>query len=141
MNVAHTVEGKETAMLTLLGAVTATAPFAVVFALLAWAHHRECGRREVAARQIALTDTIHERLGAVAAPVVRRTHRRWQVRIAVPFERRAMIEALLAIVREAFVRHERDRRSLEIVLTRGLDTPVTPSAARHGVERETLSWT
>jgi hypothetical protein len=124
-------------MRSLFGVVVAAVPFAVVFALLAWASWRERRRLDVQARQIALTDSLHERLGAVAAPVVRRRRGAWQVCIAVSFERHAVIDALLPIVREAFAPRDRDRRSLEIVLTRrpsGLATkPPHGGTARKGV--------
>lgn len=128
-------------MLMLGAAVIATAPFAVVIALLAWANLREQRRRDVQVRQIALTDSVHERLGAVAAPVVRRRWRCWQVRIAVPFERAFVIEALLAIVRETFVPDDGDRRSLEIVLIRQSRPSARTPAARLDVRKESLSWT
>jgi hypothetical protein len=128
-------------MLTLGAAIVASAPFAVVLALLAWANRREHRRRDVQARQIALTDSVHERLGTVAAPVVRRRGRRWQVCIAVPFERPFVVEALLAIVREMFAPHDGDRRPLEIVLTRRPVPPATTPAASRGVRKESLSWT
>ena len=128
-------------MLMLGAALIAIAPFAVVIALLAWTNRREQRRRDVQARQIALTDSVHERLGAVAAPVVRRRRRRWQVRIAVPFERAFVIEALLAIVRETFVPREGDRRSLEIVLTRQSRPSARTPAARRDIRKESLSWT
>jgi hypothetical protein len=128
-------------MRTLLGIVTAITPFAVVVGLLAWTDWCERRRRDVAARQIALTDIVHERLGAVAAPVVRRRRRGWQVRVAVPFERQALIEALLPIVLEAFAPRDRDRRSLEIVLTRRPEGLAATPAGERGVRRESLSWT
>ncbi len=102
----------------LLGIVITAAPLAAVLAWLAWASRRERLRGEVVARQIALTDAVHERLGAVVAPVVRRRRGGWQVRIAVPFERPAVTEALLAIALEAFAPLSHDPRSVEIVLTR-----------------------
>jgi len=128
-------------MLTLLGVLVAIAPFAGLFGALAWTSRCERLRRDVQARQVALTDSIHERLGAVAAPVVRRRRRGWQVRIAVPFERPALTEALLAIVLEAFAAPDRDRLSIEIALTRQLDTPATNPAGAPGVRRESPSWT
>ena len=89
----------------LLGIVITAAPLAAVLGLLAWTSRRERLRGEVVARQIALTDAVHERLGAVVAPVVRRRRRGgWQVRIAVPFERPAVTEALLAITRVRITR-------------------------------------
>jgi len=127
-------------MLTLLGVLVAIAPFAALLGALTWTSRRERLRLEVHTRQVALTDSIHERLGAVAAPVVRRCRRGWQVRLAVPFERPALTEALLAIVLEAFARSDRDRHSLEIVLTRQLDPPAEPASARR-VRRESPSWT
>jgi hypothetical protein len=122
-----------------LGIVVASAPFAVLLGVLAWAERRQRRRRNLYERQIALTDSIHERLGAVAAPVVRRRRHRWQVHLAVPFDRPGVIEALLAIVREAFA--PLDRRSLEIVLTRRPAARATKAAGECGVRRESLSWT
>lgn len=71
-------------MLTVFGILVATAPFVIVFALLAWTSRRERLRRDVQTRRVALTDSVHERLGAVAAPVVCRRRRGWQVTVAVP---------------------------------------------------------
>ena len=124
-------------MLTLLCVLVATTPYAVVFGLLAWKKRRERRGREVLARQIALTDAVYERLGAVAAPVVRRRRGGWRVGIAVPFDRPAVTDGLLAIVREAFARH---RRSLEVVLTRQDDPPSTKADGGCGVGWEGLSW-
>jgi hypothetical protein len=126
-------------MLTGISLLVATMPFAVVFALLAWANDRERRRRETVARQIALTDNVHQQLGAVAAPLVRRRRRGWQVRIAVPFERPAVGEALLVIVRQTFSR--RDRTALEIVLTRQPDPRATKLAGRRRVRWALPSWT
>jgi hypothetical protein len=126
-------------MAAVLSAVVAIAPFAVVFALLALARRRERRRHDVRARQIALTDGVHERLGAVTAPVVRRWRGVWQVRMAVPFERPAVIEALLAIVLEVFA--PSDRSELEIVLTRQAGGPATTRQGDRGIREESLSWT
>jgi hypothetical protein len=128
-------------MLTLGAALLASVPYAVVLALLAWTSRREQRRREVLARQIALTDSVHERLGPIAAPVVRRRRHRWQVRMAVPFERTAAVGALLAIVRETFAPHAGDRRSLEIVLTRQPRRSATPRPGGRDARKESLSWT
>jgi hypothetical protein len=115
--------GEEAPMLVLFGVLIAIAPFAVVIGLLAWAAWRERRRREVEDRQIALTDGIHERLGAAAAPIVCRRRRGWQVRMAVPFQRPAVTEALLAIALQAFAADEHDRGSLEVILTHQPRTP------------------
>jgi hypothetical protein len=115
----------------MVAVVVATVPFVVVFALLAWAGRRQALRRDAVAQQIALIDRIHARLGAVAAPVVRRRRGGWQVRIAVPFERPAVTQILLAIVREILAPPDGPRRSLEIIVTRQADTkPVGAGAVR-----------
>jgi hypothetical protein len=117
----------------LLGIVITAAPLAAVLGLLAWTSRRERLRGEVVARQIALTDAVHERLGAVVAPVVRRRRRGgWQVRITVPFERPAVTEALLAIALEAFTPLSHDPRSVEIVLTRQSAPAGTAAATSAG---------
>jgi hypothetical protein len=95
--------------------------------------------REVQDRQIALTDGIHARLGAAAAPVVRRRHRGWQVRMAVPFQRPAETETLLAIVLEAFAPGDRNPRALEVVFTRPPHAPATKLVGAYGVGRESSS--
>ena len=104
----------------LAGAVIVTMPFAVIVGLLAWAERRDRNRRRVEARQIALTDAIHERFGAVAAPLVRRAHHGWQVRLAVPFDRPIVTQALVAVVWEALASCSHDSGRTEIVLTRRL---------------------
>lgn len=125
----------ETVAVTLIGCT----PFAIVLVLLAWSERRERRRRAVHGRQIALTDCIHERLGAVAAPVVRRRRGVWYVALAVPFDRPAVIEAIVAIVLETFAAHE--RRSLHIVLTHRPERPSARAAGGRGVKQESLSWT
>jgi len=128
-------------VVTLVGIVIAIAPFAAVLGLLAWAARRDRRRAELRARQIALTETIHERLGAVAAPVVRRRRRRgWQVCLAVPCERPAVTEALLTVVREAFAPC-RSERPLEIVVTRQPESRSRTPVGESGVRREPVSWT
>lgn len=127
------------AVLVALG--VAAAPFAVVLGLLMWADRRERRRLDVHVRQIALTDCVHERLGAVAAPVVRRDRRGWQVRLAVPVERPGLTEALVAIVRETFAPCGGDRPSLEIVLSRQTAAPAVKAASRRSTRWEPVSWT
>ena len=78
-------------------------PFVTVLALLGLARRLERRRAAAIARQIDLTDAIHRDLGPVVAPwVTRRPGGRWRVRIAVPFDRPAVVEAVLAIVHRAF---------------------------------------
>jgi hypothetical protein len=130
-------------MQTLLGALAATAPFAILIGLFAGMNRRAQLQTDVRQRQISLTDALHERLGAIVAPVVRRRRGGWQVHIAVPLERPALTEALLPIMLESFAPSDRDRRPLEIVLTR--QVPVTGMPARtptgaDKVRQESLSW-
>jgi hypothetical protein len=130
-------------MQTLFGALAATAPFAILIGLFAWMNRRERLQADVRQRQISLTDAVHERVGAIVAPVVHRRHGGWQVHIAVPLERPVVTEALLPIMLESFAPIDRDRRPLEIVLTR--QVPVTGVSARtptgaDKVRQESLSW-
>ena len=106
-------------MLTAFAIVVVFAvPFVALFALFAWTDRRQRRRRDVEARQIAMMECIHERLGAVAAPIVRRRRDRWQVQIAVPADRPGLTKALLAIISETVAPPDGHRRSLEIVVTR-----------------------
>ncbi|PYM62083.1 MAG: hypothetical protein DME11_21135 [Candidatus Rokuibacteriota bacterium] len=91
-------------METLLAVVAVTlfpcVTLLVLLGLTAWVERR---RAAVIARQIELTDAIHREVGAVVAPwVTRRPGRTWRVRIAVPFERPAVVEAVVAVVRRTF---------------------------------------
>jgi hypothetical protein len=128
---------------TLLAILVAMTPFAVLFGLLSWMNRRDRLQKDVRQRQIALTEAVHERVGAVVAPVVRRLHHGWQVRIAVPFERPAVAEALLPIVLEAFAPVDRSRRQLQIVFSR--QAPVAGALTKKRgvgkIGRESLSWT
>src|SRR3989475_5080494 len=86
-------------METLLAVVVVTLfPLAVVLTPLLLASRVERRRAAVIARQVELTEAIHRDLGAVVAPfVTRRPGGQWRVRIAVPFERPAVVEAVLAV--------------------------------------------
>jgi len=61
-------------------------------------------RRETAIeRQIALTDALDGRLGAMVAPVVTRPFfGPWEIRIAVPLRRSATVARILSVVDEVF---------------------------------------
>jgi hypothetical protein len=124
----------------LLAVLIAALPFAAVVVLLAWTGRRERVRQDVCARQIALTDRIHARLGAVVAPVVRYRRRTWQVSMAVPFESPATMEAVMEIVRVSFTPADRDPRPVEIILRRQ-PRPAAAPRRRGDVRRELLSWT
>jgi hypothetical protein len=124
-------------METLVGILVLATPVAIVVALFAGLDRREQHRRLEIARQIALTDAIHARLGAVAAPVVRLGRAGWRVTVAVPFERPAVADAVLATVHEAF-----GRGNYEVVLSRqtlAVSGAKASRAVTHG--EESLSWT
>jgi hypothetical protein len=123
-------------MATLLGFLVLVAPF-VVLAALVWALERRRARRHgEIARQIALTDALHARLGALVAPVVRRRQRGWRVDVAVPFERPAVVTTVLTTTDEVF-----GRGGYELVLRRQSSVAPnvrTPRPAALG--RQSLSW-
>ena len=124
-------------MATLVAVLILAAPFTVVAALVTLIQRRHQRRQAEVLRQIALTDALHARLGAVVAPVVRWRHRAWQVAVAVPFERPAIVAAVLATVQDMF-----GRVCYEVVLNRQAPPPPLPHAARSAaVGRESLSWT
>jgi len=125
-------------METLVGILVLAIPIAIVVALFARLDRRERRHGLEIQRQIALTDLIHARLGAVAAPVVRRGRHGWRIGVAVPFERPAVVDAVLASVHQEFGR----AADYTVVLSR--QTPPAPSAKAsraiaHG--KESLSWT
>ena len=61
-------------------------------------------RRQTAIeRQIALTDAIDGKMGAIVSPVVTRPlFGPWEIRIAVPFHRSAAVAGILCVVDEVF---------------------------------------
>lgn len=124
-------------METLVGVLLATTPITLTLALLSLAGRRQRAREAGIARQIALTDALHARLGAVVAPVVRRRRHGWDVSIAVPVERPDVTAVVLATVDAAF-----DGARYELRLRRQ-----TPFVAARNVRRaapaaqESLSWT
>ena len=94
----------------------ATIPFAAVIALLRLVERRQDRRDLQRDRQIMLTDAIHWELGAVAAPVVRRRPGGgWRVSMAVPFDRPAVVTALLRVTARHFAA-DKAAESLEILL-------------------------
>ena len=124
-------------MATFLGVLILTAPLIVLIALVRLAEWRQQRRQAEVRRQIALTDALHARLGALVAPVVRWRHRAWQVAVAVPFERPAIVAAVVATVQEVF-----GRGRYEVVLSRQAPAAPLPQAPRRAaVGRQSLSWT
>lgn len=68
--------------------------------LLDWARKR---REMMIACQIALTDALDGRFGAIMAPVVTRPlFGSWEVRIAMPFLRSAVLAQMLSVIDEVF---------------------------------------
>ena len=90
-------------------------PVAVVMGLLRLAGRAERRREEGRARQVMLTDAIHSKLGAVVAPVVSRRRGGWDVSIAVPFARPALVAEVVSIVHGDFT--SRHGGAPRIVLT------------------------
>jgi hypothetical protein len=65
-----------------------------------WSRKR---REQVTARQIALTEALDGRLGAIVAPVVKKPlWGPWEIQIAVPFLRSAAVARILTVVGEVF---------------------------------------
>ena len=124
-------------MATLVEVLFLISPFAALAVLMVFAERRQRRRHAEVERQVALTDALHARLGAAVAPVVHRRRRAWQVAVAVPYERPAVVATVLDTIDEAF-----GRVGYEVLLSR--QAPVTPaSTALRGARlgRESLSWT
>jgi hypothetical protein len=95
-------------------------PLIAVVALLELAGWRERRIEAAIARQIALTDAIGAELGSVVAPVVAwPVGRPWQVRMAVPFTRPALVTRVLGITQRVLDRT--CASGYEIVLTPQLE--------------------
>jgi hypothetical protein len=110
-------------METVIGLIFAASPVVLTVAILLGAERRQRRVQAEVARQIALTDALHVRLGALLAPVVRRRGGVWQVSVAVPADDPGIVGSLLAAVDEVF-----GRVAYELRLNR-------PHAVRE------LSWT
>jgi hypothetical protein len=124
-------------METLVGILVLATPVALLLTLTSRLDRSRTRRDAEIGRQIALTDAIHARLGAVVAPVVRRRRAGWTIAVAVPFERPAVMDGVLASVNEEFGRSHYD-----IVLSRQTSPAPAAKASRavaHG--GESLSWT
>jgi len=93
-------------MLTRLAVLaTMLSPVLIVGALLWLAAWRDRRREAAVARQIRLSDAIGAELGAIVAPVVRKGWRGpWEVRIAVPLDRPAVVARILGVTRAALER-------------------------------------
>ena len=109
-------------MATLIGVLVLAAPFVAIAALVALVDRSRERRRHEILRQIAFTDALHARFGALVAPIVRRNRRGWRVAVAVPFERPAVTDTVLATAAEVF-----PDAHYEIVLSP--QAPVAPAAS------------
>lgn len=98
--------------------VAALLPFAAVVGLLWLARMIREKRDADVARQIILTDAIHRELGAVAAPVVRRSWTRgWTVWVRLPLHREEIVGIITRITHDLFRRLDRqDPPALRLVL-------------------------
>lgn len=98
--------------------------------LVDWARER---REAMTARQIALTDALDGRFGAIVAPVVTRPlFGPWEVRIAMPFLRSAVLAQMLSVIDDVFADGEAMPSSAyRITLTVASDSRGAASA--HGV--------
>lgn len=123
-------------METVIGLMLAAAPMLLTVALLAAAGRRQRRVQSEVAHQIALTDALHQRLGALVAPFVRRRGGVWQVSVAVPAGDGRTVGTVFRTVHEIF-----ERQAYEVRLSR--QAPSAPAAAgprRTQAVRE-LSWT
>jgi hypothetical protein len=123
-------------MTTLTGILVLALPFAALAALLLLVERHRRHRAAEIQRQIALTDALHARMGALVAPVVRGRPRAWRVAVAVPVEQPDVVAAVLDMVEQTF-----GREGYEVVLSRqvasGRSRPTRPAV----LGRESLSWT
>jgi hypothetical protein len=81
-----------------------------------WSRKRSQG---VADRQMALTEALDGQLGPIVAPVVTKPlFGPWEVQIAVPFQRPAMLARIVSVVDDVFFRFEgRSGRSYRMLLS------------------------
>ena len=123
-------------METVIGLMFAASPVLATVALLVAAERRQRRVQSEVAHQIALTDALHQSLGALVAPFVRRRRGVWQVSVAVPAGDGRTVGTVFRTVHDIF-----ERQAYEVRLSR--QTPPAPAAAgprRAHAVRE-LSWT
>jgi hypothetical protein len=126
-----------------LSLLVALSPFALLAAALRLASWRQRVRLAAVARQIAVTDAIHAKLGAVVSPVVRRTlWGGWRVTIPAPLDRPETVKQVVDAAHGAFSPVERTKLTrFEIVLTpqeRPVPRRVPGLVPARG---ESVSWT
>lgn len=123
-------------METVIGLMFAASPLVLTVALLLAAERRQRRVQSEVARQIALTDALHARFGALLAPVVRRRSGVWQVSVAVPAEDPRVVGRVLTTVDEVFGRVAYELR-LRPQTAPALAAPTRRAAGAVGA----LSWT
>jgi len=123
-------------METMIGLLLAASPMILTVALLLGAERRQRRVQAEIGRQIALTDALHARLGALVAPVVRRRGGVWQVSVAVPVDERGTVSIVFTTVDEVFGRAPYELR------LRQQAAPATAAPTRRAPRAVgELSWT
>ena len=121
---------------TVLGLMLAMSPIVLTAAVVIAVDRRQRRLHTRIARQVALTDALHARLGALVAPVVQRQHGAWRIDVAVPMEQPAVVNVVLQTVEDMF-----GPVAYEVRLHRQVaPARVTPSRRAAVAVRE-LSWT
>jgi len=123
-------------METVIGLMFAASPLVLTVALLAAAERRQRRVQSEVARQIALTDALHRRLGALVAPFVRRRGGVWQVSVAVLADDGRIVTAVFTTVDEVF-----GRVAYELRLSRQAPPAPAPAGERRTHAVRELSWT
>ena len=120
------------AAFVVLGFVLVGGPMFVVD----WSRRRS---RAVAARQIALTDALDAALGPIVAPVVsKRLFRPWEIRIAVPFLRSAVLARMMSAIDDVFSVEGGSAPAYRIVLSPKQDAP--RAGGRRRTHRSPKRW-
>lgn len=77
-------------------------PYLLVLAAVRVLDHFRALREERYSRQITVTDAIHRELGPIVAPVVEKhPWGPWRVRIAVPFDRPAVVCRVVDVAQQS----------------------------------------
>ena len=133
----------QSVVLNTLSLLVALFPIALLVAALGLSNLRQrMGLAEIA-RQIAVTDAIHDVLGAVVSPVVRRTlWGGWRLMIPVPLDRPDTVTQVVNAAYGAFSPSERSRPGrFEIVLTQQERPVPRRSPVLVPARGESVSWT
>ena len=123
-------------METVIGLIFAASPLILTVVLLALADRRQRRVQAEVERQIALTDALHARLGALLAPVVRRRGGLWQVSVALPVETPALVGTVLTTTEEVF-----GHTAYELRLRPAVSAATAAPTRRIPRPVEGLSWT